>query len=49
MPSQAKSGHCALARANRGFYTDDKRIRAETAVMDKSKDGLVLLLPKIAD
>jgi hypothetical protein len=32
MPSQAKSGHCALARANRGFCTDEKRIRAQSAI-----------------
>jgi len=42
MPSHAKSGHCALARANRVFGTDEKRIRTENTVMDKSKNGLGL-------
>jgi len=28
------------ARANRGFRTDEKRIRTETTVMDKSNNGL---------
>jgi hypothetical protein len=28
------------ARANRGFRTDEKRIRAENAVPEKSKSGL---------
>jgi hypothetical protein len=37
------------ARANRDFCADEKRIRAEITVMDKSKDGLGLLLSKIAD
>jgi hypothetical protein len=40
---------CALARANRVFRTDEKRIRTENTVMDKSKGGLGWLLPKIAD
>jgi len=30
---------CALARANRVFRTDEKRIRTENTVMDKSKGG----------
>jgi hypothetical protein len=30
---------CALARANRVFCADEKRIRAEDTVMDKSKDS----------
>jgi hypothetical protein len=37
------------ARANHVFCTDEKRIRTENAVMDKNKDGLGLLLSKIAD
>jgi hypothetical protein len=41
--------HCALARANRVFCTDKKRIRTENAVMDKNKDGLGLFLYKIVD
>ena len=49
MPSHAKSGHCALARANRVFCTDEKRIRTENTVMDKSKGGLGLFLSEIAD
>src|ERR1039458_1151582 len=36
------------ARANRVFCTDEKRIRAENTVMDKSKNGLGLLLSNIA-
>src|SRR3990167_5959465 len=47
MPSQAKSGHCALARANRVFCTDKKHIRTENAVMDKSKSGLGGFLKKV--
>jgi hypothetical protein len=35
------------ARANRVFYTDEKHIRVENAVMDKSKGGLGLFLSKI--
>jgi len=49
MPSPAKSGHCALARANRVFCTDEKRIRTENAVIDKSNHGVGLLLSKITD
>jgi len=49
MPSYAKSGHCALTRANRVFCTDEEHIRAENTVMDKSRGGLGLFLPKIAD
>jgi hypothetical protein len=45
----AKSGHCALARANRVFRADEKRIRTKNMVMDKSNHGLGLLLSKIAD
>jgi hypothetical protein len=37
------------ARANRDFCADEKRIRTEITVMDKSKDGLGLILFKIAD
>jgi len=37
------------ARANRVFGTDKKRIRAKNTVLDKSKDGLGLLLYKIVD
>ncbi len=50
MPSHAKSGRCALARANRVFRTDEKRIRTENTVMDRSDNGLGLLqLHKIVD
>jgi hypothetical protein len=35
-------------RANRGFCTDEKRIRTETTVMDKSNIGLGPFLSKIA-
>jgi hypothetical protein len=35
-------------RANRVFGTDEKRIRTKNTVMDKSKDGLGLLLYNIA-
>src|SRR5450759_2301782 len=49
MPSHAKSGHCALTRANRVFCTDKKRIRTENTVMDKSKGGSGWLLYKIVD
>jgi hypothetical protein len=37
------SGHCALARANHVFGTDEKRIRTKYMVMDKDNDGLGLL------
>jgi hypothetical protein len=37
------------ARANRDFCADEKRIRTEITVMDKSKDGLDLLLSKITN
>ncbi|MFH1043509.1 MAG: hypothetical protein V1796_00225 [Pseudomonadota bacterium] len=37
------------ARANRVFGTDEKHIRTENTVMDKSNHGLGLLLSKIAD
>jgi len=40
---------CALARANRVFRTDEKRIRTENTVMDKSTNGFGLLLSKIVD
>jgi hypothetical protein len=37
MPSVAcHEGTCALARANRDFCTDEKRIRAENTVMDNN-------------
>jgi hypothetical protein len=42
-------GHCALARANRVFGTDEKRIRTKNTVMVKSKDDLELFLYEIAD
>jgi hypothetical protein len=45
----ARSDHCALARANPVFGTDEKRIRTKNRVIDKSNDGLGLLLSKIAD
>jgi hypothetical protein len=32
--------HCALARANPVFCTDEKHIRTENTVIDKSKGGL---------
>ena len=35
----AKNDHCALARANHVFRTDQKRIRTENMVMDKDKDS----------
>jgi hypothetical protein len=37
------------ARANRVFCTDEKRIRTEDTVTDKSNNGLGLSLYKIAD
>src|ERR1039458_5086802 len=46
--SHAKSGHCALARANRVFGTDAKRIRTKNTVMDKSKSSMGWLLYNIA-
>jgi hypothetical protein len=49
MLSHAKSGHCALARANRVFCTDKKRIRTENTVTTKSNNGLGLSLYEIAD
>jgi hypothetical protein len=36
-------------RANRVFSTDEKRIRTENAVMDKSKNRLGLRLCKMLD
>ncbi|MFH1045150.1 MAG: hypothetical protein V1796_08970, partial [Pseudomonadota bacterium] len=39
-----RSGHCALARANRVFRADKKRIRTENAVLDKNNKGLALPL-----
>jgi hypothetical protein len=39
---------CAL-RANRGFCTDEKHIRTETTVIDKSKGVSGRLLYKIVD
>jgi len=41
--------HCALARANRVFRADEKRIRTENTVMNKTKIGLGWLLSKIVD
>jgi hypothetical protein len=35
----AAISHCALARANRVFCTDEKHIRTENTVMDKSNNG----------
>jgi len=49
MPSHGHERICALARANRVFYTDEKHIRVENTVMTKSKGGLGLFLSKIAD
>src|SRR5674476_271162 len=49
MPSHGHERTCGLARANRVFCTDEKRIRTENTVMDKSKGGLGWLLYKIAD
>ena len=37
------------ARANRVFHTDEKRIRMENTVMDKSNRGLGLILYTIVD
>jgi hypothetical protein len=37
------------ARANPVFGTDEKRIRTKNTVMDKSNNGLGLVLYKIAD
>jgi len=48
MPSHVTTGLCALARANRVFCTDEKRIRTENTVTDKSNNGLGLVLYKIA-
>jgi hypothetical protein len=36
-------------RANPVFYTDEKRIRIENRVIDKSNNGVGLFLSKIAD
>jgi hypothetical protein len=36
-PPMSARGHCALARANHVFCTDEKHIRTENAVIDKSK------------
>jgi hypothetical protein len=36
-------------RANRVFHTDERRIRMENAVIDKSKGGSGWLLSKIVD
>jgi len=49
MQTLAKSGHCALARANHVFGTDEKRIRTKNMVIDKSNNALGLFLYKIAD
>jgi len=42
------SAELRAARANRVFCTDKKRIHTENTVMDKSNDGLLLFLSKIA-
>jgi len=34
--------HCALARANRVFRADEKRIRTQSAILDKTRVGLVV-------
>ena len=44
----AKSDHCALARANRVFYTDEKHIRVENTVMVNTKPDVGVLY-RIAD
>ena len=49
MPSHAKSSHCALARANRVFRAEVKRVRAENTVMVENPVGLGLSSFKIAD
>src|SRR5450759_565948 len=36
--------HCAFARANRVFCTDEKHIRTENTVKDKNKYGLGFLV-----
>jgi hypothetical protein len=36
-------------RATRVFHTDEKRIRMENTVIDKSKNGLGLVFYKIVD
>jgi hypothetical protein len=44
--------HCdelRAARANRVFRADEKRIRSENTVMDKSNNSLGLLLYEIVD
>jgi len=48
VPISAKVSDRSLraARANRGFGTDEKRIRTKTTVMDKSKAGSGRLLCK---
>jgi len=38
VPTHVNSGHCALARANPVFGTDEKRIRTKNTVLDKNKD-----------
>jgi len=38
--SHATGGHCALARANRVFCTDEKRIRAEHTVTVYTKQSV---------
>jgi hypothetical protein len=49
MQTLVESGHCALARANHVFGTDEKRIRTKNTVIDKSNNGLGLFLYKIVD
>jgi hypothetical protein len=40
------SVHCALARANPVFRTDEKPIRSENRVIDKNDSDLGLILYK---
>ena len=40
MPSPAKNGHCALARANHVSCTDEKRIRTGNTVIVNTKPGV---------
>jgi len=49
MPSRGDERTCALARANRVFHADEKRIRMENTVMDKSRGGAGLFSSEIAD
>jgi len=49
MQSDAKNSHCALARANPVLGTDEKRIRTQNTVLDRSNSSLGLFLHTIAD